>query len=60
MGRFTICRCHTCGTNEFEDNMLEYNDHFFCGIRCKLIQERKDDENLATRPTVVHLRPGSR
>jgi len=27
--------------------MLEYNDHMFCGIICKLKQERKDDENLA-------------
>ena len=27
--------------------MLEYNDRMFCGITCKLKQERKDDENLA-------------
>ena len=48
--RFDIQRCHTCGFNEFETNMIEYNDRFYCGIRCKLIQERKDDENLANPP----------
>ena len=26
--------------------MLEFNDYWFCGITCKLKQERKDDENL--------------
>jgi len=45
--RFTIHACHICGRKDFEENMLEYNDRMFCGIRCKLKQERKDDENLA-------------
>lgn len=44
--RFNIHRCHVCGKNEFEDVMIEYNDRFYCGIRCKLKQERKDDEML--------------
>ena len=34
------------GAKEFEDNMLEYNDHFFCGIVHKLQQERKENESL--------------
>ena len=46
MSRFDIHRCFTCGKNEFEDVMLEYNDHMFCGIRCKLTQERKEDAKL--------------
>jgi len=45
--RFEIHTCYLCGRKEFEDNMLEYNDRMFCGIICKLKQERKDDENLA-------------
>jgi len=44
--RFKVKPCHVCGDIEFEDNMLEYNDHFFCGINCKITQERKDDEKL--------------
>jgi hypothetical protein len=45
-GRFDIQRCYTCGANEFEQNMRVYNDHFFCSIRCKTVQERKDDDAL--------------
>jgi len=45
--RFIIQTCWACRKKEFEENMLEYNDHWFCGITCKLKQERKDDENLA-------------
>ena len=45
--RFEIHTCWICGDIEFEDKMLEYNNHMFCGIICKLKQERKDDENLA-------------
>ena len=44
--RFKMQTCHTCGDIEFEDKMLEYNDHWFCGILCKLKQKEKDDENL--------------
>lgn len=45
MSRFDIHRCKSCGKNEFEDNMLEYKNHFYCGIRCKLTQERKENES---------------
>ena len=51
MSRFTTKTCHTCGEIEFEDKMLEYNDHFFCGIRCKLTQERKEDAKLTSSNT---------
>lgn len=44
----TIHRCYSCGKNEYERNMLEYNDHHFCGIRCKKAQERIEDERLST------------
>ena len=56
--RFNIQRCYICGKKEFEDNMLEYNDHFFCGLPHKLQQERKDNENLANPPSraPVHYR----
>ena len=47
MSRFDIKTCKVCGEIEFEDKMLEYNDKHFCGIRCKIIQERIDDEKLA-------------
>jgi hypothetical protein len=46
MSRFTIHRCHICGKNEFADNMIEYNDHWFCGLPHKLIQERKENADL--------------
>ena len=46
MSRFDIHRCHNCGVNEFEDKMIEFNDKFYCGIRCKLTQERKQDESI--------------
>lgn len=60
--RFNIQRCRICGVNEFEDNMLEYNDKWFCGITCKLKQERKEDESLnqndpGSDSTVVPYRP---
>lgn len=55
--RFEIHTCFTCGRKEFEDNMLEFNDHMFCGLRCKLTQERKDDEKLTTRSNVARLQP---
>lgn len=44
--RFKIHRCHICNEPEFEEKMIEYNDHFFCGIYCRTIQGRKDDANL--------------
>ena len=43
---FRVNPCWICGDIEFKDKMLEYNDHMFCGIICKLKQERKDNENL--------------
>lgn len=52
--------CHTCGNLEHQDLGLEYNDRFFCSLKCKLAQERKDDESLATRTTVVRLPTSSR
>lgn len=55
MGRFTTETCHMCGEIEFRDNMLEYNDHYFCGINCKLAKEREDDKNLTYRNNVVRL-----
>ena len=57
MGRFDIQRCYNCGKNEFEDNMLEYNDHFYCGIRCKIIKERESNETLDDLDNVVPYRP---
>ena len=44
--RFNVQTCHICREIEFEDKMLEFNDHWFCGITHKLLQERKDDESL--------------
>lgn len=60
--RFTIHTCSICGKKEFEDNMLEYNDHYFCGLPHQLIQKGIDDENL-NRPKpclaiVVPFKPG--
>lgn len=46
MGKFDIHRCFTCGRNEFEDVMIEYNDHMFCSLPCKLTQERTENESL--------------
>ena len=46
MSRFTTKTCHTCGEIEFEDKMIEFNDHHFCGILCKITQERKENESL--------------
>ena len=46
MAKFDVQTCRVCGDIEFEDKMLEYNDHFFCGIRCKKHQERIDDAKL--------------
>lgn len=51
----SVKTCHACGTIEHEDLMLEYNDHFFCGINCKLKQERKDDETLNDRSSGRHV-----
>jgi hypothetical protein len=48
MSKFDIHRCYTCGNNEFEDKMLEYNDHMYCSLVCKLKQERKDDEKIGS------------
>lgn len=39
-------RCFICGKEQSERRSIEYNDHWFCGLTCKLKQERKDDENL--------------
>ena len=57
MGKMTVRRCKTCGELEFEDKMLDYNDHWFCSIFCKLKKEKQDDENLSRRSTVVPLKP---
>ena len=46
MSRFDVHTCHNCGEIEFEDKMLEYNDHYFCGINCKVKQKEKDDAKL--------------
>lgn len=51
MGRFDIHRCRVCGTNEFEDRMICYNDHFFCGIRCRVAHERTENESLRNPPS---------
>lgn len=61
--RFEIHTCYWCGKREFEDNMLEYNDHHFCSLVCKLKQERKEDEELNRidcASDVIPLRPGPR
>ena len=53
-------RCYTCGTLQPEPRCIEYNDHWFCGLQCKLKQEKKDDEALTrldTAADVVPLRP---
>ena len=44
--RFHVQTCHICGEIEFEDIMLDYNDHWFCGEAHKQQQKDKDDENL--------------
>ncbi len=52
--RFNVKRCAQCGGTEFEDRCIEYNDKFFCGIRCKIAQERTEDETLDQK---VHAFP---
>lgn len=42
-----IHKCAWCGKQQPEPRCIEYNDRMYCGISCKLKQERKDDENLA-------------
>lgn len=52
----SIARCANCGKYVHEDVALEYNDRFYCGIRCKITQERKDDAALRNpRPRVVYI-----
>lgn len=47
MANHDIHRCATCGRNEYEHSMIEYNDRFYCGISCYLQQKRKDDAELS-------------
>jgi hypothetical protein len=49
-------KCHTCGKMQPHRRCIEYNDHWFCGITCKLTQERKDNENLRRPPSRVPYR----
>ena len=59
MSRFKTKTCYTCGEIELEDNMLEYNDLWFCCIQCKSKQERKENASLDTylgRSNVVKFR----
>ena len=55
MSRFTIRECYQCGEHEFEDKMLNYNDHYYCSLNCRLKKEREDDKNLAYRSNVVRF-----
>lgn len=52
MANTDIHACRTCGKVQAEAVMLEYNDKWFCCLKCRLKQERKDDEGL----TIMHLR----
>lgn len=47
--------CYFCGRMQSEQRCLEYNDHFFCSLRCKQAQENQDDANLS-RPRGVVIR----
>jgi len=51
-------KCHWCGKLHPERRMLNYNDHFYCCLQCKLKQEETDDDSLyrLVRPTVVPFR----
>lgn len=39
-------KCHWCQKLEHQKRMLNYNDHYFCSIQCKLKQEECDDDTL--------------
>ncbi len=51
-------KCFWCGKMQPEARTLQYNDHHFCGIICKIKQEETDDDTLyrLVRPTVVPFR----
>ena len=50
--------CFWCGKMAPHARMLNFNDHHFCGITCKMKQEESDDDALyrAVRPAVIPFR----